>query len=239
MRYIYGPIKSRRLGLSLGLSLSKDKICDLDCIYCQWGSVGKTVLERREYALIDEIILDLKSWLRQNPKEAKALKFATLSGFGEPTLNIGIGELINRVKEITGLKIAVITNSTLLGDPLVRKQLLKADLIVPSLDAVNQKIFNKIDRPNEGIKLAKIIEGLVALRKEFKGQIWLEVMFVSGVNDDLQHIAELKKVITRINPDKIQLNSPVRSTAEKNVFAVNREKLVKIKNILGRKAQII
>jgi len=239
MKYIYGPIKSRRLGLSLGLSLSLDKICDLDCIYCQWGSVGKTVFERKEYAKADEIILELKSWMQNNPQVAQELKFITLSGLGEPTLNTCIGKLIDQVKNITGLKIAVITNSTLFGDPAVRQGLLKADLIVPSLDAVDPEIFKKIGRPHTGIKLNEIIEGLVALRKEFHGQIWLEVMLVSGMNDDLGHIEELKKVIWRINPDKIQLNSPVRSTAEKNVFAVEKAKLEKIREILGDKAEII
>ena len=239
MKYIYGPIKSRRLGLSLGLSLSPNKICDLDCIYCQWGSVGKTVLERKEYAKADEIIQELGSWMKNNPQDAKELKFVTLSGLGEPTLNTCIGELIDQVKNITGLKIAVITNSTLLGDLAVRKGILKADLIVPSLDAVDLEIFRRIDRPHPGIKLNEIIDGLVALRKEFHGQIWLEVMFVSGVNDDFVHIEELKKVIQRINPDKIQINSPVRSTAEKNVLPVDKAKLEKIKEVLGDKAEII
>jgi wyosine [tRNA(Phe)-imidazoG37] synthetase (radical SAM superfamily) len=239
MKYIYGPIKSRRLGLSLGLSLSLDKICDLDCIYCQWGSVGKTVLERKEYAKADQIILELKTWMQKNPQTAGELKYVTLSGLGEPTLNTCIGELIDQVKKITGLKIAVITNSTLLADPAVRQGLLKADLIVPSLDAVDPEIFKQIDRPHDGIKLNEIIDGLAALRKEFTGQIWLEVMLVAGINDSLEHIEGLKKAIWRINPDKIQLNSPVRSTAEKNVFPVEKTKLEQIRKILGDKAEII
>ena len=223
----------------MGLSLSLDKICDLDCIYCQWGSVGKTVFERKEYAQADEIIQELKLWMKNNPQDTKKLEFVTLSGLGEPTLNTCIAELIDQVKNITGLKIAVITNSTLLGDPVVRKGLLKADLIVPSLDAVDLEIFKRIDRPHSGIKLNEIIDGLVALRKEFCGQIWLEVMLIAGMNDDLGHIEKLKKVIYRINPDKIQLNSPVRSTAERNVLPVERAKLEKIKDILGDKAEII
>lgn len=239
MKYIYGPIKSRRLGLSLGLSLSLHKTCNLDCIYCQWGSTPVTVSERKEYARVDEIIYELKSWLQNNPQEAKQLRFVTLSGLGEPTLNTCIGELIGQVRKITGANIAVITNSTLLGDPLVRKSILGVDLIVPSLDTVDPEIFKQIDRPCAGIKLDEIINGLVALRKEFPGKIWLEVMLVSGVNDDIRHIKELHKSIQRINPDKIQLNSPVRSTAEKNVFSVEKAKLEKIREMLGSKAEII
>jgi len=239
MKYIYGPIKSRRLGLSLGLSLTLDKVCSLDCIYCQWGSVGRTVLERKEYVKAEEIILELKSWMQNNPQKTQALKFVTLSGLGEPTLNTCIGDLIDQVKKITSLKVALITNSTLLADPAVRQGILKADLIVPSLDAVDPQIFRQIDRPHVGIKLNEIIDGLVALRKEFRGQIWLEVMLIAGMNDDLGQIEELQKAIWRINPDKIQLNSPVRSTAEKNVLPVEKAKLEKIREILGDKAEII
>jgi wyosine [tRNA(Phe)-imidazoG37] synthetase (radical SAM superfamily) len=127
----------------------------------------------------------------------------------------------------------------MLADPLVRQALLETDLIVPSLDAVDLEIFKKIDRPHAGVKLNEIIEGLVALRKEFRGLIWLEVMLVAGINDSLEHIKELKNVINRINPDKIQLNSPVRSTAEKNVLPVAKTKLEEIRGILGAKAEII
>lgn len=239
MKYIYGPIKSRRLGLSLGLSLTLHKVCTFDCVYCQWGSVGRTVSIRKEYAKPGEIIRELKSWLCDHPEEAGELKFVTLSGLGEPTINTGIGELIDRVKEVTPAKIAVITNSSFLGDPLVRQGILKADLIVPSLDAVDAEIFKQIDRPHADVKLNEIIKGLVALRKNFHGKIWLEIMFIAGINDDFKHVDKLKKVIARIKPDKIQLNSPVRTTAEKNVFSVEKTKLEKIKKILGAKAEII
>jgi wyosine [tRNA(Phe)-imidazoG37] synthetase (radical SAM superfamily) len=239
MKYIYGPIKSRRLGLSLGLSLSSDKKCNLSCVYCQWGRTPEVVSERKEYAGLDAIISELKTWLKDHPQQARNLSYVTLSGLGEPTLNTCVGELISRAREITGANIAVITNSTLLGDPLVRKSILAADLIVPSLDSVDPEIFQRIDRPDPSIKLDEIINGLIALRKEFQGKIWLEVMLVSGVNDSPAHIQELNKVIQRINPDKIQLNSPVRSTAEKNVLPVEKARLEEIRRFLGDKAEII
>ncbi|MDO9572774.1 MAG: radical SAM protein [Candidatus Omnitrophota bacterium] len=239
MKYIYGPIKSRRLGLSLGLSLSSDKTCNLDCVYCQWGKTEKKVFRRNKYANIDEIIKELESWLDENFKKAKKLKFVTISGLGEPTLYTQIGELINRVRKITNYKIAVITNSTLLGDPFVRKALLDVDLIVPSLDAVDEKIFKQVDRPHADVNLNEIIAGLIALRKEFHGKIWLEIMLISGVNDDIRHIKKLKKIIQLISPDRIQLNSPVRATTEKDVLPVGKTKLEKIKKILGNKAEII
>ena len=239
LKYIYGPIKSRRLGLSLGVSLSAEKICNLDCIYCQWGSVGKTVAARKEYVGSEAVIADLRSWIKDHPAEFKALKFVTFSGLGEPTLNPALGQLIKEVRALTGAKIAVITNATLLGDPLVRREVLEADLIVPSLDAVDQETFQKIDRPDKSLKLNEIIDGLIALSKEFKGKIWLEVMLVAGVNDSPKHIQELKQIIQRINPDKIQLNSPVRTTAEKDVFCVDKANLQQIKEIFGDKAEIV
>ena len=239
MKYIYGPIKSRRLGLSLGLSLSSDKTCNLDCVYCQWGKTEKKVFQRKEYVKIDEIIHELETWLDENQKIAKELKFITISGLGEPTLHTQIGELINRVRKISNYKIAVITNSTLLGDSFVRKALLGVDLIVPSLDAVDEKIFKQVDRPHADVSLNEIIAGLIALRKEFSGKIWLEVMLVAGINDDIGHIKKLKKIIQLISPDRIQLNSPVRATTEKDVLPVSRTKLEKIKKILGNKAEII
>lgn len=238
MKYIYGPVNSRRLGLSLGVSLTPHKTCNLDCLYCQLGRHGKTVSLRGEYVNIEDVFEELKCWLRENTIEARELKFITISGSGEPTLNTGIAELITRIKGVCACPVAVITNASFLHEPSVRRALCAADLIVPSLDAVSQEVFAKINRPHEGIRIDQIIEGLVALRSEFNGRIWLEVMLVEGVNDDLPHIRKLKKIAERINPDKIQLNSPVRTTAEPGVLPVKKNKLLKIKEILGKNCEI-
>lgn len=239
MKYIYGPVKSRRLGLSLGITLTPYKICTFDCVYCQLGKTTERTAERREYIPIEEIISELRSWLQNNSREAKNLDYITLSGSGEPTLNIKIGQLIAEVKKITAIPIAIITNASLLNDARMRQAMLGADLVVPSLDAVTPEIFTKIDRPQEGIKVEDIIEGLISLRREFRGKLWLEVMLVSGINDNLRHIKKLKEAVERISPDKVQLNSPVRTTAEPGIFAVDRNKLEKIKEILGDKCEIL
>jgi len=239
LRCIYGPVKSRRLDFSLGLSLTPCKICSFDCVYCQLGVTVEKTTQRQEYIKIGDIFVELQSWLENNPLEAKRLNYITLCGCGEPTLNIKIAELINRIKEATPIPLAVITNSSLLMSPAVRRELLGADLIVPSLDAVTQNIFEKIDRPQSGIRVEDIIEGLIALRKEFRGKIWLEVMLAKGINDDLRQIKKLKEVVEKINPDKIQLNSPVRATAEPDILPVAKNKLEKIKEILGEKCEII
>jgi len=239
MKYIYGPINSRRLGSSLGISLTPHKVCNFDCLYCQLGKTSQKFLERKEYYKIDEIIAEVNSWMANNLEAAKGLNFITLSGSGEPTLNSGIGLLIDFLKKIIKVPIAVITNSSLLGDPSVRRQILGADLIVPSLDAVTEDAFVKINQPGPGIKLEEIIEGLVSLRREFKGKIWLEVMLVKGVNDNLAHSRRLKETIERINPDRVQLNSPVRYTAQEGIETVDAKHLEKIKELLGDKCEVI
>ena len=239
MKYIYGPVKSRRLGPSLGITLTPYKICSFNCVYCQLGRTPAPTRERKEYVKIEDVLEELRLWLVNNPASSKELCYITISGSGEPTLNLKIGELIRRIKQITPVPVAVITNSSLMDDLSVRQALLEASLIVPSLDAATQEVFEKIDRPHPQIKLENIIEGLVNLRKEFRGKIWLEVMLASGINDDLRQIKKLKEIIERINPDKIQLNSPVRTTAEPNVLPVNKGKLEKIKEILGDKCEII
>ena len=239
MKYIYGPVKSRRLGSSLGLSLTPYKVCNLDCLYCQLGKTKELFSKREEYVSIEDILLELKVWFANNPQAAKDLNYITLSGSGEPTLNSQIGKLIDEIKKLSTAFVAVITNATLLSDEKVRSDIQYADLLVPSLDAVEQDIFDKINRPHAGIKVKDIIKGLISLRKDFKGKIWLEVMLVKGVNDNLVHIRKLKEVVDKISPDKIQINSPVRTTAEWGVEPVEIEKLEVIKEILGPTAEII
>lgn len=239
MRFIYGPVKSRRLGLSLGITLIPYKICNFDCIYCQLGTTKFKTGERKEYLKPQEIIDELKVWLANNTEEAKTLNYITLSGRGEPTLNIKIKEVIQEIRKITAVPVAVITNAAFANDVAVRQALLAADLIVPSLDAVTPEIFRQINRPQPDNNIEDIISGLINLRKEFRGKIWLEAMLVRGVNDDLRQMRKLKEVIDKINPDKIQINSPVRATAETDVFPVDKNKLEKIKEILGEKCEII
>ncbi|MCX5714696.1 MAG: radical SAM protein [Candidatus Omnitrophica bacterium] len=239
MKYIYGPLESRRLGVSLGVSLTPYKICSFDCIYCQLGRTSEKTIESKEYISIDEILAELRLWMEHHPQAISDLQYITLSGSGEPTLNTNIGRLIIEIKKLSSVPVAVITNASMLSSPQVRRALAGADLIVPSLDAVKEEVFIRIDRPHEKIKVEEVIEGLVDLRKEFRGKIWLEVMLVKGLNDDLRHIRKLKEVIEQVNPDKIQLNSPVRATTERDVIAVPKIKLEKIRGMLGDRCEIV
>lgn len=239
MRYIYGPVSSRRLGVSLGISLTPHKTCPFDCVYCQLGATTDKTLERSAYVPSADIIAEVRAWLDANPGRIKGLSYITLSGAGEPTLHTEISALISGIKKMSSVPVAVITNSCLMVDAQVRKELLQADLIVPSLDAASDEVFARIDRPLPGTRVEEIIEGLAGLRKEYHGKIWLEIMLVKGYNDDIRHIRKLKEAVERINPDQVHLNSPVRSTAEKNIGPVDEAKLKQIAEMLGDKAQII
>jgi len=239
MKYLYGPIESRRLGRSLGINLTTCKTCSFDCVYCQLGKTTNLTLFRSEYVKISEILGELQEWFNSHKDDFSTVDYITLSGSGEPTLNLKISDLINQLKRLYPVKIAIITNSSLLTDTALRREILGVDLIVPSLDAVVQELFVKVDRPHQNIKIDEIINGLVSLRKEFKGKIWVEVVLIRGLNDDIRHIRKLKEAIDRINPDKIQINSPMRTTSDEGVLPAGASKLKKIKDILGDKAGII
>lgn len=239
MRYIYGPVPSRRLGLSLGISLTPPKTCNFDCVYCQLGPTLKTAVERREYVRIADVIQEFSDWLKNNPSLAAQLKFVTLSGHGEPTLNTGAGEFIAWVKANTAFSVCVITNGSTMADPAARATILGADLVVPSLDAATENAFKAVDRPHAGIKVEDVIAGLAEFRKAYRGKIWLEIMLVKGVNDDHVNIRKLVEAVERIRPDKVQLNSPVRSTTEADMAPLDEKRLQKIREMFGERCEIV
>ncbi len=237
MKYIYGPVKSRRLGYSLGISLTPYKFCSLDCVYCQLGLTTQKTTQRKPYISENEILGELYNFFAKNNKIE--IDYITFSGFGEPLLNIQIRNIIVELRKLCNKKIALITNSTALIDKKVRSEILDLDLIVPSLDAASQEAFEKIDRPAPDIKIEEIIEGLILLRKEFTKLIWVEIMLVKGLNDSEEELELLKKALIRINPDKLQLNSPVRAPKDFQFKALDKKRLEEIKQFFGPKAEII
>lgn len=232
---LYGPVPSRRLGYSLGVDIIPYKTCTLDCIYCQLGRTPKTTVVRKNYRPADKILAQIKRVLAANPK----IDRITFSGSGEPTLHHGIGQLILEIKKTTSIPVAVLTNGTLLSNPEVRQALMTADLVVPSLDAATQEVFEKINRPHSSLNIQDVIHGLKVFQRAFRGSLWLEVMLVKGVNDSPGHIKALKKAIQDIQPDKVQLNTVVRPPAERTALPLSREELEKIRRMLGRGAEVI
>ena len=189
----------------------------MDCIYCQLGPSPKKRVGRKELVPVRQVLAQIKRALAGGQK----IDCLTFSGSGEPTLHSGLGRIIAGIKRITAIPVVVLTNSSLLSSPKTRRDLRAADIVVPSLDAVTPSVFAKVNRPHPSLNVAKIIDGLVRFRKEYKGQIWLEVMLVEGVNDGLSHFKKLKDAIALIKPDKVQLNTVVRPPAEKFARALS------------------
>ena len=233
--HVYGPVPSRRLGFSLGVDILPFKTCSFDCIYCQLGRTPRKSDRRARYFSAREILSQIKQAIARNPH----LERITFSGSGEPTLNSEIGGLIRKIKKMTAIPAVVLTNSSLLTRRSVRRALLAADIVVPSLDAATAASFRHVNRPLPSIKLADIIKGLVLFRREFAGRIWLEVMLVKGVNDSPADVRALKKTVETIRPDKIQLNTVVRPPAEKWAMPLSPAKLNRIRKELGERAEII
>lgn len=239
MKYIYGPVQSRRLGFSLGVSLTPYKVCNFDCIYCQLGRTTVKTSQRKEYINIKDVLQELKEFILSFDFNRSRIDYISLSGAGEPLLNSGISSLIRGIRKLTDIPIALITNASLLKNKAVRQEISGVDVILPSLDAIEKKAFEAIDRPGPNLKVENIINGIIELRKGFKGKIYLEIMIIAGINDNLDVFDRFKQVISKINPDKIHLNTPKRHTSERGVLAPPEKTLKKIKELLGPKCEII
>lgn len=234
-RYVFGPVPSRRLGLSLGVDVIPKKLCNLDCIYCEVGRTDKRAMRRMEYLPAKEIVEEIRDTLATKP----TLDFITFSGSGEPTLNSALGKIIHDVKQFTSIPIAVITNGTLLYLEDVRRDLMEADVVLPSLDCATVEMFQKVNRPHPKLALPSIVEGLKKFREEFRGQIWLEILFVKSYNDSDEEVALLKEILDEIKPDKIQLNTVVRPPSESWVQPVDEDRMKEIQAMLGERAEVI
>ena len=235
-RYLYGPVPSRRLGRSLGIDLVPHKVCTYDCIYCQIGKTTQRTLDRKEYIPVREVLAEIERFLKE---ETSSIDYLSLGGSGEPTLHSGIGRIIRGIKAITSIPVAVITNGALLYQQGVREDLLMADVILPSMDAVSSDVFEKINRPYPNFSLEGMLEGLVEFRKVFKGQIWLEILFCKGVNDHPNELLRMKETIDQIRPDQIHINTIVRPPSEKWAVPLSKKEMEKIRDFLGERAMVI
>ncbi|MBI9057318.1 MAG: radical SAM protein [Labilibaculum sp.] len=224
-KYLFGPVPSRRLGMSLGVDLVPKKVCSLDCVYCEVGKTTKLSLERKEYINADCIKDELTHYLKNNPSP----DYITITASGEPTLNQHLGAIIDFIKQTKAdIPVALITNGSLLYDPEVRREMMKADLLLPSLDAATDDVFKKINRPAEDLTVKMCIEGIISLRKEFEGKIWLEVFILPGYNDSKEELTALKEVILKVNPDSIHLNTLDRPGTVVNLRGASREELQRV-----------
>jgi wyosine [tRNA(Phe)-imidazoG37] synthetase (radical SAM superfamily) len=228
-KYVFGPIPSRRMGLSVGISPIPKKYCNYSCTYCQIGRTHNLTNKREEFFKLEDIIEEFKQYL----DEYKDFDVVTVCGEGEPTLYLKLGELISELKKLTDKPVAVITNSALMYDPQVREDLKKADIVLPSLDAYKEDMFKKINRAYGTIKLIDILDGLKIFSKEYTGQLWIEIMIMNGFNDSVEDFKAFKSILDTLNYDRVYINSPVRPPAEDYVKQPSKESLAEAVEILG------
>jgi len=228
-KYLFGPVPSRRLGMSLGVDLVPHKVCSLNCVYCECGRTTDLTTIRKEYIPYNEVVQEVAHYLKHNP----APDYFTFSGSGEPSLNSRIGDVLRFIKSNSHVPVAVLTNGTLFYDKAVREELLEADVVLPSLDAAEEVAFRKINRPWHKLNIPEYIKGLVDFRKEYSGQIWLEVLIIPGLNDTPENLHTLKEAFLKIHPDEIQLNTLDRPGAVENIRAATRKELQEIVDFWG------
>ncbi len=206
---VFGPVRSRRLGLSLGVDLVPPKICSMDCVYCEVGRTTRLTLERAPYVSLETLQKALEEALPRRDYDV-----VTLTGSGEPTLNTHLPEVIRLVRRMTSKPLAILTNSTTLDVPEVFQALCEVDLVLASLDAAREESFQKVNRPAAGLHPEKIIANLARLREEQSGELWLEILLVKGINDTPEDVEALQEAISRIRPHRIQLHTVARPPAE-------------------------
>lgn len=234
-KYLYGPVPSRRLGRSLGVDLVPHKTCTYDCIYCQLGKTTNKTTERKEYVPANDILQELKEKL----ESGVSCDYISIAGSGEPTLHASIGEIISKIKEMTSIPVTVLTNGSLLYLPEVRKALMQADLVIPSLDAGDEQLFHYVNRPHADITFDLMTEGLIAFSKQFKGRVWLEVLLISGVTGltaEVKKIAELAKMA---GMEKVQLNTVNRPAYEDLACAVDIKQMRKFAGLFSCPVDIL
>jgi len=233
-KLVYGPVPSRRLGISLGVDIVPYKNCSYDCIYCQLGKTTNQTIQKKSFVSVDSVIKDIKEVLNENSD----IDYLTFSGSGEPTLNQDIGEMIRRVKSFTQIPVAVLTNGSLLWKEEVREDLSQADLVVPSVDAVSEEVFHKMNRPVNGLKVKKVLEGIKSFCKGFEGKIYLEIMLVKDINDSEEEIRRINQFVRELNVNKIQLNTVIRPPGDHTARPLDAEKLQKIKALFDSKLPV-
>jgi wyosine [tRNA(Phe)-imidazoG37] synthetase (radical SAM superfamily) len=232
---LYGPVISRRLGLSLGVDVTPFKVCSFDCVYCQLGhTTGKTV-KRGSFYLPDLILKEIKDTL----ESGTTMDYISFSGSGEPTLNADLGKLIHGVKKMTKTPVAVITNGSLLWDGQVQEELLAADVVLPSLDAGTEATFQRVNRPDSSLSLKRIMDGLIDFRARYRGHIRMEVMLLEGINSGPEELERIRELLPRIEPDRIDLNTAVRPPAEGIARPLTSRQMEEIKAYFGERTRVI
>jgi wyosine [tRNA(Phe)-imidazoG37] synthetase (radical SAM superfamily) len=232
--YVFGPVPSRRLGLSLGVDLIPHKTCTFECLYCQIGPTSCKTLDVQPYVPVQDVVGQIETKLEEHAPDS-----ITLAGSGEPTLHSEIDRVIDLIRDVADIKISLLTNGSLFWREEVRRRVMEADIVMPTLCSAFESTFRKIHRPHPDLRLPLIVEGLGKFRQEYQGLLFLEVMLLAGINDTEEELEALKKAIGLISPDKVQLNTVIRPPANADAKAIDRERLRKVRDFFGGNAEII
>ncbi len=233
---VYGPVPSRRFGLSLGVDVLPHKTCTFDCIYCQVGSTDRTAGEQGDFFTVDDIVRDVEDALMEGP----APDVITLAGSGEPTLYKSLGELLRRLRTLRDIPILLITNSSMLWKEAVREAVKRADILAPSLDAFDDESFRRINRPHSSITFDKLFSGLKRATHEHPGEVHLEVMLIDGINDDDASLRAVAERIRELRVDRVDINTPVRPPMPlRGALPCDKETLARATALFGPKARPI
>ncbi|MCK4657075.1 MAG: radical SAM protein [candidate division Zixibacteria bacterium] len=231
--YVYGPVPSRRLGRSLGVSPIPPKTCSYTCIYCQLGRTDHLQIERESFYPREDILAEIIARGQETNPD-----YLTFVGDGEPTLSSDLGWLIDQSNKKLHLPVAVITNGSLLSREGVRRDLQGANVVVPTLDAGNEKVFRAMNRPHRNITFDYMLQGLIRFRQEYTGQLWIEVMLVKNVNDGVEELENIKRSIDKVGPDRVYILTPIRPPAESWVRQPDPETILRAQEIMGQATAI-
>ena len=223
-RYVFGPVPSRRLGRSLGINNIPPKNCTYSCVYCQLGRTRNLTVERRTF-IDPELILDEVSRVVERVGEGN-IDYVTFVPDGEPTLDLNLGRIVSRLREITSVKLAILTNSSLMYRPDVREDLMKFDLVSVKVDSVDGKIYRRVNRPHPSIELDMVLDGIRRFTAEYEGTVISETMLIDGLNDDLDGVERVAEFLAEIEVDKAFISIPTRPPAEDWVKAASEQRVV-------------
>lgn len=237
MKYVFGPVPSRRLGRSLGIDPIPMKTCNWNCVYCQLGRSTPLVNDRADYAPVDDMIAEFESALKKHAPGD--IDWVSIVGSGEPLLHLHIGDLVTRIKGRTDLPLALFTNGSLLSVPEVRSAITGVDAVMPTIDAGSPEMFKKVNRPHPGISFDAYVEGLVAFREEYNGKFWPEVMLIKDLNDTEEALSDIAGILRRLNPELVHINLPSRPPAETWIEPPGDDGLLRALAILGDTANVV
>jgi len=234
MKHLFGPVNSRRLGLSQGIDLLPPKTCNFNCVYCEINKAPQISCKRGEHVPTATILAEIDGLL-EDAARVRDLDVFTITASGEPTLHTGIGKIIRHIKEKTDKPVAILTNGSQLHLKEVRQDLLAADIVIPSLDAARPESFRRVNRPAKCCAdLETIINGIAEFSREFAGEVWLEILLVENINDSPEDIAALKNAIGRIRPTRVQLNTVARPPYESFAKPLTRKRMEEIKGLIEK-----